>query len=256
MTDSVAVRQTSEHHVLLVAGLARSGTTALQRVLDPHPDIALGLERYKRLWGARIGELDAGHFERERFFDFSDGLTNITPDVDWAAPRIELLDGKWDAARYRGDKMTVIRAQRLWQTIPDARFVLIVRDLAEVAHSWERRSADAADTGWNREAGAERAIEAWNASIRRVLRAVRRRPGHACVVEYSGFFGDPGATALRRVMDFLGLDPAPVLPAFAEAHQQYVGSVAGRDRTLPPELASLVAEGADRRAWRDVVALA
>lgn len=245
-----------DHDVLFVAGLARSGTTALQRVLDPHPDIALGLERYKRLWGARIGTLTAQSFEREQFFDWSQDLTNITPDVGWAAPRIALLDAKWDIARYRGDKMTTIRALRLWETIPDARFVFIVRDIAQVAYSWDQRSLNTDDVGWRRDAGAEKAVSAWNTAIHRVRRAVTLRPDNAVVVDYARFFADPEASSLRAVMSFLGLDVEPVLPAFADAHRVYVDSVAGRDRTLGADVASFIETHADRAAWKRVQALA
>ena len=37
------------------------------------------MERYKGLWD-RIDELTPSLFEHQRFFDFSDGLTNLTPD--------------------------------------------------------------------------------------------------------------------------------------------------------------------------------
>ncbi len=245
-----------DHQVLFVAGLARSGTTALHRVLDAHPDVALGIERYKRLWGGRIGEIDERAFDRDRFFDWSEDLTNITPDLGWAARQIAALDAKWDTARHRGDKMTTVRAQKLWQTIPEARFVFIVRDVAEVAASWERRARNEADLGWRRDLGAEAAVAASNTALRRIRRAVRQRPEHACVVHHQSFFADPDATALRGVCAFLGLDADPVLGAFAAAHQTYVDSVVSRERVLPSEVAAFVEAQADRRAWRDVVALA
>ena len=184
--------------LLFVAGVARSGTTALRAVLGTHPDLAIGMERFKRLWGADIGRITPELFERERFFDFSDGFTNITPELDWAQERLAALDAKWDTARYRGDKMTVIRAQRLWETFPDARFVFIVRDLAQVASSWARRAADASDTSWRADADATRSVAAWNTAVRRVARAVSDRPSQAMVVEYTRFFGDPAARLAAR----------------------------------------------------------
>lgn len=242
--------------VLFVAGLARSGTTALHRVLDAHPDVALGIERYKRLWGGRIRDIDEGAFSRERFFDWSDDLTNITPDLPWAARQVATLDAKWDTARYRGDKMTTVRAQRLWQTIPEARFVFVVRDVAEVAASWERRARNEADAGWRRDLGAQAAVVASNTALRRIRRAVRQRPGHACVVDHASFFADPDAGALRGVCAFLGLDAEPCLEAFAAAYRTNVDSVAGRERALSGETAAFVAAHADHRAWQDVLALA
>ncbi|WP_300406784.1 sulfotransferase [Nocardioides sp.] len=241
---------TREHELLFVAGVARSGTTALRRILGNHPDIAVGMERYKRLWGERIGELGPEHFERDRFFDYRDGLTNITPDVPWAQERLADLEAKWDTARYRGDKMTAIRARKIWQRFPQARFVFIVRDISLVASSWERRAADASDTGWREGAGADRAVGAWNTAVRRVLDAVSARPEQAIALDYTRFFGEPSGAGLAAAMAFLDLDAAPIQADWQAAHDQYVESVAGRDRTLPPETAAYIAEHADLTAWR------
>lgn len=235
---------------LFLAGVARSGTTALRRILGSHPDIAVGMERYKKLWGPRIAELGPELFEPERFFDYSDGLTNITPDVPWAQERLVDLEAKWATARYRGDKMTVIRARALWERFPQARFVFIVRDISLVASSWERRAADPDDTGWHDGAGADRAVAAWNTAVGRVLHAVRTRPEQAIALDYTRFFGDPAGAGLHATMRFLALDPAPILGEWQAAHVTYVESVAGRDRTLSPETSALIAERADLDAWR------
>ncbi|CAN5682084.1 hypothetical protein BH11ACT8_BH11ACT8_23950 [soil metagenome] len=241
--------------MLFLAGVARSGTTALHAVLGAHPNIAVGMERFKRLWGDRIAEITPERFERDRFFDFSDGCTNITPEVEWAQERLADLDAKWDTARYHGDKMTVIRAQRLWQTFPEARFVFIVRDVSLVASSWERRAADPSDVTWRRDADAATAVAAWNTALQRVHRAVTQRPERAVVVDYTRFFGDPEGTAFRGVLDFLALDPAPILERWHDSHRTYVDRVAGRDRTLPPETATFIEEHSDRATWEQVAAL-
>lgn len=239
-----------EQEYLFLAGVARSGTTALRWILGNHPEIAVGMERYKKLWGPRIQELGPELFERERYFDYSDGLTNITPDVPWAQERLADLEAKWDTARYRGDKMTVIRARALWERFPQARFVFIVRDISLVASSWERRAADPSDTGWREGAGADRAVAAWNTAVRRVLHAVQARPDQAIALDYTRFFGDPAGTGLNATMRFLDLDPSPILAEWQAAHQKYVESVAGRDRTLSPETQALIADQADLDTWR------
>lgn len=255
MTPVDPLTPPTRHEMLFLAGVARSGTTALRAVLGAHPEIAVGMERYKKLWGAEIGSITPDLFERERFFDFSDGLTNITPDVEWARERLADLTAKWDVARYRGDKMTVIRAQRLWENFPDARFIFIVRDVALVASSWQRRAADADDVTWRRDADAATSVEAWNTALRRVHKAVSGRPDRAVVVDYTRFFGDPDGVAFHGVLDALGLDPAPIVDTWRAAHRTYVDRVAGRDRTLPPDVAAYIDEHADRATWDQVVAL-
>ena len=241
-------------NLLFLAGLARSGTTALLQVMNAHPDVAVGMERYKRLWSSGVERLTADLFEADRFFDFSDGLTNQDPreaarwGIDYAA-----LRAKWADATYVGDKMTTIRFDRLHQLHPDARFVFIVRDIDQVAHSWERRAHDAADVGWPERADAQASVERWNLALKRIRRAVRRHPDRAVVVEYARFFGDPEAAGLRAVLDFLGLAHEPsVAAAFDRTHREYVDSVAGRERTLSPELRGFVDGLADRRLWQAV----
>ena len=244
--------------LLFLAGLGRSGTTALLEVVAAHPQVALGVERYKRLY-PRDGEpVTTALFEQERFFDFSDGLTNLTPDEapEWA-PHYAAMRAKWSSARYVGDKMVAIRMQHVWATVPDARFVCIVRDLEPVAASWEARAHDPEDRGWSAEQDATKAVAGWNRSLRRVRRAVRQRPDHVVVVEYDRFFGDPSGAALDRVLAWLALDRTPeVDAAFAEVHRTYVEKVAPKDRALSPETLAFLDAHAERDVWDQVTALA
>ena len=178
--------------LLFLAGLGRSGTTALLEVFAAHAEVALGVERYKRLYPRDDEPVTAELFEEARFFDFGDGLTNLTPELapEWAA-HYEAMRAKWAGARYVGDKMVAIRLQHVWETLPDARFVCIVRDLEPVAASWEARARNPEDVGWGADQDATKAVAGWNRSLRRIRRAVRQRPEHAAVVEYDRFFGDP-----------------------------------------------------------------
>ena len=236
-----------------MAGLARSGTTALLHVLNAHPEVVVGMERYKRVFSGGIDRLSPELFTRDRFFDFSDGETNQDPEeaarwgVDYAA-----LEAKFDDATYVGDKMTTVRFDAVHQRLPEARFVFIVRDIDQVASSWERRAQDAGDR-WPERADAKASVERWNTSLRRIRRAVDQHPDLAMVVDYARFFGDPHAGSLKAVLDFLGLPWEPGVAAeFDRVHRDYADDVAGRDRTLSPELRAFVDELADRRLWKAV----
>lgn len=247
----------SPQRLLFLAGLARSGTTALLHVLNAHPEVVVGMERYKRVVSGGIDRLTPALFTKARFFDFSDGETNQDPEeaarwgVDYAA-----LEAKFDTATYVGDKMTTVRFDAVHERLPEARFVFIVRDIDQVASSWDRRAQDASDS-WPERADARLSVERWNTSLRRIRRAVRQHPGLAHVVEYERFFGDPEAASLKGVLDFLGLPWEPGVAAeFDRVHREYADQVAGRDRTLSPELRAFVDEIADRRLWEAVGRLA
>jgi hypothetical protein len=243
-----------DQQLLFLAGLGRSGTTALLEVMAAHPDVALGVERYKRLYPRDDEPVTAALFEEQRFFDFRDGLTNLTPDQapEWA-PHYEAMRAKWSRARYVGDKMVAIRLQHVWETLPDARFVCIVRDLEPVAASWEARASDPDDHGWGADADATKAVAAWNRSLRRVRRAVRQRPEHAAVVEYDRFFGDPDGAGLDRVLAWLGLDRSPEIDAaYRTVHREYVERVAPKQRTLSPDVQAFLDDRAERDVWDQV----
>ena len=240
--------------LLFVAGLGRSGTTALMEVLVAHAEVAMGVERYKRLYPRDEEPVTAELFTEQRFFDFTDGLTNLTPEQapEWA-PHYDAMRAKWGRARYVGDKMVAIRLQHVWETLPDARFVCIVRDLEPVAASWEARANDPEDAGWAADQDATKAVAGWNRSLRRVRRAVKQRPDRAVVVEYDRFFGDPDGASLDRVLGWLGLDRSPEIDAaFAHVHGTYVEKVAPKQRTLDPRTRAFLDAHAERDVWDQV----
>ena len=249
----------SSRDLLFVAGLARSGTTALRDVLSAHPEVALGLERYNRLLGRGGPDRLTGEmFDKDRFFDLSDPVTGLPPEyvVEFGDVYAELA-AKWDTARYVGDKLTTIHFDRLREIHPDARFVFIVRDIVEVAPSWDRRAADPSDRYWSPTSDAFSAVRRWNAALRRIRKAVRHHRDRAVVVEHARFFGDPEARSLRAVLSLLHLPWEPAVErAFREAHETYVGSLAGRSRPLSEEARAFIAQHADRRLWEVVCRLA
>lgn len=241
--------------LLFVVGLGRSGTTALTDLLSAHPGIGLGMERYKFFYKNRDWPLTPENFSRERFFDFTDGGTNIRPDL---SPRwreyYDAVDAKWDGLRYVGDKASVVRLSRLREALPEARVVCIVRDIRSTAASWAARAANPQDENWPARRGARAAVAPWNKALTAIAATHRRAPDLVSVLEYDHLFGDPAAAALRHVVASLDLPWDPALQeTFDRSHERYVTAIRAKERTLPPDVEQHVAEHADLDAWTEVL---
>lgn len=234
---------------LFLAGLGRSGTSALADLMVAHPAIAVGMERYK-FGGRREGwEMTPRAFERDAFFDFSDELTNITPasNARWKEYYAG-LESKWDGVEYVGDKITHLGLGGIWETLPDARFVCIIRNVFDVAASWQVRSDNPQDS-WAGDAFD--AVERWNRGLRQLARARRARPDQVAVVEYERLYGDPDATSLRAIVSWLGLAwDDQQAAAFDQMHRDYVEKVAPKPRVLSTEAARHIAENAELGRWK------
>jgi hypothetical protein len=240
---------------LFVCGVGRSGTTALTTMLSGHRDIALGVERFKALWRvrSRIAELTPDLFEADRFFDFSDDLTNIVPGLSNWGDYYDRLRAKYAGARYVGEKMTEIFVDDVVQQFPHAKFVIIVRDLPAMAHSWDVRAKNADDRGWGANRNANAAVGAWNRGLQRTSDALERYPDQVSVLEYQRLFADPGASSLRALVSRLGLEwEDGIARAFASAHQHHQEKVSGKPRPLDAEIVSVIFDQARIGLWRQV----
>ncbi|MDJ0655476.1 MAG: sulfotransferase [Xanthomonadales bacterium] len=184
---------------LFVGGCPRSGTTALLQLLNSHPGIALGKERYKNVQG-----LTPRHFETDQFLHPSAEETNLLDMDHYAALRRKMRRGD---ILYIGDKTPGYyrRISELSQAFEQARFLMIWRDPVRVASSFQHRAQRAAG-GWSEEHDYRNAIRQWNSSLTR-YRQFMRQGGHGQLMLlhyewlYSGDF-----EYLRSVFRFLGLD--------------------------------------------------
>ena len=222
---------------LIVGGCPRSGTTALTRLLNCHPDVLLGDERYYWLFEHR--RIAARHFARERFLDVREA------DRHWAEGRAPWPEGdiaaRYDRASVIGDKYPRLAdvADHLVSALPGAQLVWIVRNPLSVAESYEARRADEAD-GWP--FGLKRALDDWNNGARSAL-------GHAdaLVLSYERLFA--GGADPARLFRALDLDPGPALPG-ARAILAQARSIVRRDGPRCENTRFEVARRADWPAFR------
>ena len=150
--------------------------------------------------------------------------------------------------------MVAIRLQHVWETLPDARFVCIVRDLEPVAASWEARARRTPRTS----AGAPTRTppRRWPAGTARCAGSAARS-GSAPTTRWSSSTTASSATragaSLGKVLAWLGLDRSPEIDAaFAQVHATYVEKVAPKQRTLSPETLAFLDEHAERDVWDQV----
>lgn len=184
---------------LFAMGCPRSGTTALWKLLIADPRIVLGVERYGRL-ALSPASVSKAHFEYSRFFDVRPGDTFYDHLVDFN-PYYQTARESWHTARYHGDKVPLLFKQLpvLENKFPQAKKLVIVRNIYSVASSHLGRLADPVDT-WRR--GVPEAVRDWNWSLR-TIRDNRNREDFY-FVHYEELFIQ--GVGLERLFSFLDLE--------------------------------------------------
>lgn len=196
---------------LFACGCPRSGTTALGNILNAHPLICVGVERYRQLAiGPRGQEFLPDLFEPERFMQIDDADTS-------ALIANRKLFRKFNSSRelkFIGDKIPRLytRLSFIASKFPDARLVYIFRDPLEVAYSWQKRADNPAD-GWPSINGRMAALTEWVKSIELMAEALPRWEGQAIILNYANFFNaaspEEFASNIARLYAKLGLRMQP-----------------------------------------------
>jgi hypothetical protein len=154
---------------LFICGCPRSGTTALWSLLTFHPQVVLGVERYVH-HAFRKGSLNPALFQRDRFFRIEPGDT-FYPDLAGFNPYYRLAEQRFDQATYVGDKGPpyYLEYETIEQNFEDAHIVFILRNIIDVAGSYQKRAKDKNDTTWSEDRNFVRATKEWWESIRTTL---------------------------------------------------------------------------------------
>lgn len=239
---------------LFVVGLGRSGTSALANVLSAHPQVAMGMERFKKLWSPeRVHELTPEFLSPERFLGFSDGLTNITPEQPrWQ--KYYLRAAKHLATgRYLGDKATEVSVlPTVCQNFPRARFLVIIRDVYPLAWSWEQRATNPEDRGWPASRDALASVGFWNEAMHTIRNVRRAAPDRVTLVEYDSFFSSE--QPLRRALERLELDfHEDVGVKFADVNARYLSQIREKKRDLPRDITDRIAAERDDAVWDELL---
>jgi glycosyltransferase involved in cell wall biosynthesis len=201
----------AERH-LFIAGCPRSGTSALTFLLNEHPALAIGFERYKRL----RAQLDPFHFTPAQFLAPVRAETDIRGELLYARLRARLQSG---SVTVIGDKVPLYTRvlPLLLDRFAQARAVVLVRDPLAVARSFRRRAADPRDW-WPAENDHTLALSMWNEALAAV-RAVEGEPegdflgeGRVALLPYERFFSGE-QRLLEMLAAFVGVPPTSRLRA-------------------------------------------
>ena len=194
--------------LLFISGAARSGTTAVAKLLNRHPQILLGSERY--FFKLAKQELKPSDFELPRFLKIEDGDTH-------EAGRVAQNREAYDRSKIVGDKFPqpFLYMDYIEETFPSAKHVYIVRNPFSVAESYEQRRI----TGSWRHSYMD-AVRAWNRSISTFQRLAPALRGRLHVVEYEDLFGNPESIqAMLRFLDVEPLSPAVLESEIAQSNK-------------------------------------
>jgi hypothetical protein len=190
---------------LFITGCPGSGMALVALLLNEHPEVVLGVERYARI----AGLVDPFMFDPERLVE---PLLAETPVL--AGPLYERLRGRvaGGAVRCVGDASaayTGVMAELL-DRLPHARIVLLVREPEAVAAELERRALDPSDV-WPAANGAAAVPRLWNDALARGRALIRDRPGaRVLVVPFEAFAGGY-ANWLDALLAFAGVSITPRL---------------------------------------------
>ena len=188
---------------LFVCGCPRSGTTALWELLKEHEQIALGLERYV-LFMENGTSLSPELFEPSRFYDLRHDDTFL------ADLRAQPTAAALQSARWVGDKIPNLYRDfgGLERNFAgrEVRVIVIVRNIIDVAASYQRRAADAGDVTWSKQLDYRRAVLDWGNSLRATLNfiAMPGRRTSVMVASYEDLFYREGSA--EPIFQYLDLE--------------------------------------------------
>ncbi|MDJ0745649.1 MAG: sulfotransferase [Xenococcaceae cyanobacterium MO_167.B27] len=231
---------------LFAIGNARSGTTALGKLLNFSPEICLGIERY-----GKEDDISAMSFEKENFFDVNSKGYSVRPHF------YETIREKFDTAKYVGDKRP--RFIESWKNtflnLPQAKIVYIFRNIYDVACSYNVRASNAAqglDKQWRTNRDFSEAVHDWNEGIQEIQNLARFYKVY--FVKYEDFFVH--RSKMIHLFNYLGVNPEePKTKVGIEKTYKTALSVQKKARILADHEKEYIDANADFEAYNKLLFL-
>jgi hypothetical protein len=209
------------HRFVFLAGLHRSGTTLLARLLGAHPEISgfsdtgAPADEGQHLQSVYPSDHEYGRPGRFAFAPEMH-LTESSPLASEESARtlFEEWSPHWDLSRpflLEKSPPNLLKTRFLQALFPDSAFVVLLRHPIPVT---------LATAKWRGTRRYHRLLEHWLHSYA-LFSADRERLERVHVLRYEQLVGDPAAT-LREIFEFLELEPiAPSEPVGTGANEEY-----------------------------------
>ena len=163
------------------------------------------MERYKYLYSSSNwpSKINRTLYTEDRFFDFRDTDTNILPEIHYAADIYQEMRQKFNEVKFIGDKCPSLFAEysRLQDLFSGARFLFMLRNIRDVASSWNVRAYNPKTT-WPEKNDYRAAVMTWNRSLTCTAEFLAQNPNSVFIVNYEKMFSHD-SDYLLRLCDWL-----------------------------------------------------
>lgn len=237
---------------LFVCGTPRSGTTAMWRLLTSDNRICLGVERYGNLFFEK--PLTKNLFTKDRFLTYEKGDTFYN-DLSSFNNYYDRIEKNFNGYEVVGDKIPLLYKyiERTLASIPEAKIVIMIRNIFDIAASYEARAANKNDDSWSRDKRTASAIQDWRDMLKVIdefSNDTRIKP-----VIFEDFFNDQDNNCnLEKLYKFIDL---PVnednICSFSDMVKQSESLKESRVRRLDDTAIQLICETAPFGLYRQVI---
>ena len=198
----------------IVSGVPRSGTTALASLLNWHPAVFCGIERFP------LATVDQSYFCRESVNDES------IPSAHYVRNKAILEEKtRLDAIGDKGPRY-FYRLAGSQMEFSDTKLIFIIRSMTDVFNSWNNRAFNENDASWHR---GQTAVFAYLDYLQLLFTLNRIRTSHeSVVISYEDlFFGEAPLqhNIIDQIFDFIGA------PHSVETYQNFDGE-SGKRQSL------------------------
>ncbi|MEM8721968.1 MAG: sulfotransferase [Cyanobacteria bacterium P01_G01_bin.39] len=230
---------------LFAIGNARSGTTALGKLLNYSSEICLGIERY-----SNDDDISASSFTKKSFFDSESKNYQVRPHF------YEKIKDKFKNARYLGDKRPKFTQswKNTWLNLPQAKIVYIFRNIYDVACSYNTRAANAIlgkDDSWSSKRDFSQAVRDWNEGLQEFQNLADFYDVYC--VKYEDFFVDQ--SKMKHLFNYLQVNTKePSVIAGMDVINKKALSLQTKSRNLSDSELDYIDSHSDFEAYNKVLA--